>query len=228
MFRYLCVILLAGADHPPPVIKRGPLNQTVPVDSTVVLSCHAVGLPPPAIHWKRDGVVLSPADSRMSVTEMGSLEIRYAKVSDEECRPFELDIAILTLIPVLPHPSWETRAPTPVLPLVQMGRPPGLHTCRWRVGYLFWGTGWNKRYRPLKGGSFCRVWSCCSLRPPCGPEPDSSCSIQTWGDRHRPHLRDADVEVPPKFRRSTYIIPNWGIQVWHLTDIVVAMRTYSW
>lgn len=76
--------LLAGAAHPPPVIKRGPLNQTVPVDSTVVLSCHAVGLPPPAIHWRKDGVVLSPADSRMSVTDTGSLEIRYAKASDEE------------------------------------------------------------------------------------------------------------------------------------------------
>ncbi|CAG01543.1 unnamed protein product [Tetraodon nigroviridis] len=72
----------AGADHPPPVIKRGPLNQTVPVDSTVVLSCHAVGIPPPVIHWKKDGVVLSPADSRMSITDMGSLEIRYAKLGD--------------------------------------------------------------------------------------------------------------------------------------------------
>lgn len=82
---YPCVLyLLAGADHPPPVIKRGPLNQTVPVDSTVVLSCHALGSPPPAIHWKRDGVVLSPVDSRMSISNTGSLEIRYAKVSDEE------------------------------------------------------------------------------------------------------------------------------------------------
>lgn len=82
---YPCVLyLLAGADHPPPVIKRGPLNQTVPVDSTVVLSCHALGSPPPAIHWKRDGVVLSPVDSRMSISDTGSLEIRYAKVSHGE------------------------------------------------------------------------------------------------------------------------------------------------
>lgn len=82
---YPCVLyLLAGAEHPPPVIKRGPLNQTVPVDSTVVLSCHVLGSPPPTIHWKRDGVVLSPVDSRMSISDMGSLEIRYAKVGDEE------------------------------------------------------------------------------------------------------------------------------------------------
>uniref|UniRef100_A0A674NNH3 Roundabout, axon guidance receptor, homolog 1 (Drosophila) n=1 Tax=Takifugu rubripes TaxID=31033 RepID=A0A674NNH3_TAKRU len=72
----------SGAEHPPPVIKRGPLNQTVPVDSTVVLSCHALGSPPPAIHWKRDGVVLSPVDSRMSISDRGSLEIRYAKLGD--------------------------------------------------------------------------------------------------------------------------------------------------
>ncbi|TNM85098.1 hypothetical protein fugu_009276 [Takifugu bimaculatus] len=72
----------SGAEHPPPVIKRGPLNQTVPVDSTVVLSCHALGSPPPAIHWKRDGVVLSPVDSRMSISDTGSLEIRYAKLGD--------------------------------------------------------------------------------------------------------------------------------------------------
>ena len=208
------------------MIKRGPLNQTVPVDSTVVLSCHAVGLPPPAIHWKRDGVIVSLADSRMSLTDMGSLEIRYAKVSDEEWQTFW--IAVLPLMPLLPLSSWETQAPTPVLPLVRMERPPGLRTCRWRVGRLCWGAGWNNSYRPLKGGSFCRVWSCCSHRSPCGPEPDSRCSIQTWGDRHHPHLRDADVEVQPKFRRGTYIISNWGIQVLHIYDIVVVTSMYSW
>lgn len=54
----------------------------------------------------------------------------------ESRRPFELDVALLTLIPRLPHPSWETQVPTPVLPLAQMEKPPGLHTYRWRVGYL--------------------------------------------------------------------------------------------
>lgn len=72
--------ILAGSDHPPPVIKQGPLNQTVPVDSTVVLGCQAAGSPPPAVQWKRDGVFLSPVDSRVSMTDTGSLEIRYAKV----------------------------------------------------------------------------------------------------------------------------------------------------
>uniref|UniRef100_A0A8C4E599 Roundabout homolog 1 n=1 Tax=Dicentrarchus labrax TaxID=13489 RepID=A0A8C4E599_DICLA len=72
----------SGSDHPPPVIRQGPLNQTVPVDSTVVLGCQTAGSPPPTVHWKRDGVVVSPVDSRMSIADTGSLEIRYTKLGD--------------------------------------------------------------------------------------------------------------------------------------------------
>ncbi|XP_044079073.1 roundabout homolog 1-like isoform X5 [Siniperca chuatsi] len=72
----------SGSDHPPPVIRQGPLNQTVPVDSTVVLGCQTAGSPPPTVHWKKDGVVVSPVDSRMSIADTGSLEIRYAKLGD--------------------------------------------------------------------------------------------------------------------------------------------------
>lgn len=74
---------IAGSDHPPPVIRQGPLNQTVPVDSTVVLGCQTAGPPPPTVQWKKDGVLVSPVDSRMSLTDKGSLEIRYAKVGVE-------------------------------------------------------------------------------------------------------------------------------------------------
>ncbi|XP_040006242.1 roundabout homolog 1-like isoform X4 [Xiphias gladius] len=72
----------SGSDHPPPVIKQGPINQTVPVDSTVVLGCKTAGPTPPTVHWKKDGVLVSPVDSRMSLTDIGSLEIRYAKLGD--------------------------------------------------------------------------------------------------------------------------------------------------
>ncbi|XP_060911599.1 roundabout homolog 1-like isoform X1 [Labrus mixtus] len=72
----------SGSEHPPPVIRQGPLNQTVPVDSTVVLGCQTAGSPPPTVQWKRDGVVVSPVDSRMSITDTGSLEIRYTKLGD--------------------------------------------------------------------------------------------------------------------------------------------------
>uniref|UniRef100_A0A3B3TUT6 Roundabout guidance receptor 1 n=1 Tax=Poecilia latipinna TaxID=48699 RepID=A0A3B3TUT6_9TELE len=48
----------AGSEHPPPVIRQGPANQTVPVDSTVVLGCQTVGAAPSAVHWKKDGIQL--------------------------------------------------------------------------------------------------------------------------------------------------------------------------
>lgn len=66
------------------MIRQGPLNHTVPVDSTVVLGCQTAGSPPPTVHWKKDGVLVSPVDSRMSLSNTGSLQIRYAKVRDEE------------------------------------------------------------------------------------------------------------------------------------------------
>lgn len=80
LFSFLLLFLLAGSDHPPPVIRQGPVNQTVPVDSTVVLNCQTAGAPPPTVHWKKDGMVLSPVDSRRSLTETGSLKFHYAKV----------------------------------------------------------------------------------------------------------------------------------------------------
>ncbi|XP_029956397.1 roundabout homolog 1-like isoform X2 [Salarias fasciatus] len=72
----------SGSDHPPPVIRQGPINQTVPVDSTVVLGCQTAGTPPPTVQWRKDGVVVSPVDSRTSLTETGSLKIHYAKLGD--------------------------------------------------------------------------------------------------------------------------------------------------
>ncbi|XP_029925047.1 roundabout homolog 1-like [Myripristis murdjan] len=70
------------SDHPPPVIKQGPRNQTVSVDSKVVLGCQTSGSPTPIVHWKKDGVLVSPVDSRMSLADTGSLEIHYAKLGD--------------------------------------------------------------------------------------------------------------------------------------------------
>ncbi|XP_024121650.1 roundabout homolog 1 isoform X3 [Oryzias melastigma] len=72
----------AGSDYPPPFIKQGPSNQTVLVDSTVELGCQTVGSPPPTVHWRKDGVILSLADSRMSVTETGSLKIYHTELGD--------------------------------------------------------------------------------------------------------------------------------------------------
>ncbi|XP_041534425.1 roundabout homolog 1 isoform X2 [Microtus oregoni] len=70
------------ADRPPPVIRQGPVNQTVAVDGTLVLSCVATGSPVPTILWRKDGVLVSTQDSRIKQLETGMLQIRYAKLGD--------------------------------------------------------------------------------------------------------------------------------------------------
>ncbi|XP_011788188.1 PREDICTED: roundabout homolog 1 [Colobus angolensis palliatus] len=70
------------ADRPPPVIRQGPVNQTVAVDGTLVLSCVATGSPVPTILWRKDGVLVSTQDSRIKQLENGALQIRYAKLGD--------------------------------------------------------------------------------------------------------------------------------------------------
>ncbi|XP_077647081.1 roundabout homolog 1 isoform X6 [Lonchura striata] len=70
------------ADRPPPVIRQGPVNQTVAVDGTLVLSCVATGTLMPTILWKKDGILISTQDSRIKQLETGALQIRYAKLGD--------------------------------------------------------------------------------------------------------------------------------------------------
>nr|XP_047936814.1 roundabout homolog 1 isoform X8 [Anser cygnoides] len=70
------------ADRPPPVIRQGPVNQTVAVDGTLVLNCVATGTLTPTILWKKDGILISTQDSRIKQLETGALQIRYAKLGD--------------------------------------------------------------------------------------------------------------------------------------------------
>ncbi|EMP36765.1 Roundabout like protein 1 [Chelonia mydas] len=70
------------ADRPPPVIRQGPVNQTVAVDGTLILSCVATGTLMPTILWRKDGVLISTQDSRIKQLETGALQIRYAKLGD--------------------------------------------------------------------------------------------------------------------------------------------------
>uniref|UniRef100_A0A8D0EQX5 Roundabout guidance receptor 1 n=1 Tax=Strix occidentalis caurina TaxID=311401 RepID=A0A8D0EQX5_STROC len=65
------------ADRPPPVIRQGPVNQTVAVDGTLVLNCIATGTLMPTILWKKDGILISTQDSRIKQLETGALQIRY-------------------------------------------------------------------------------------------------------------------------------------------------------
>jgi hypothetical protein len=67
-------------DRPPPIIRQGPSNQTLGVDSVALLKCQASGDPIPSISWLKDGVSLLGKDPRMSLQELGSLQIRSVKV----------------------------------------------------------------------------------------------------------------------------------------------------
>ncbi|XP_070606360.1 roundabout homolog 1 isoform X2 [Erythrolamprus reginae] len=69
-------------DRPPPVIRQGPVNQTVAVDGTLILNCIAAGTVMPIILWRKDGVLISTQDSRIKQMESGALQIRYAKLGD--------------------------------------------------------------------------------------------------------------------------------------------------
>uniref|UniRef100_A0A672K9F2 Roundabout, axon guidance receptor, homolog 2 (Drosophila) n=1 Tax=Sinocyclocheilus grahami TaxID=75366 RepID=A0A672K9F2_SINGR len=52
-------------DRPPPIIRQGPANQTLGVDSVALLRCHASGEPVPTISWLKDGVSLLGKDPRI-------------------------------------------------------------------------------------------------------------------------------------------------------------------
>lgn len=67
-------------DRPPPIIRQGPSNQTLAVDSVALLKCQASGDPIPSISWLKDGVSLLGKDPRMSLQELGSLQIKSIKV----------------------------------------------------------------------------------------------------------------------------------------------------
>lgn len=61
-------------DRPPPIILRGPVNQTLPLKSVAHLECAATGTPTPIISWYRDGIPVIPSN-RINITESGSLTI---------------------------------------------------------------------------------------------------------------------------------------------------------
>lgn len=73
-----CLVL---TDRPPPIIRQGPANQTLGVDTLALLRCHASGEPVPTISWLKDGVSLLGKDPRMSLQDLGSLQIKSLRVN---------------------------------------------------------------------------------------------------------------------------------------------------
>ncbi|KAJ8939803.1 hypothetical protein NQ314_010977 [Rhamnusium bicolor] len=68
-------------DRPPPVIIRGPVNQTLPIDSVAYLTCEATGSPKPVISWYKEGVPVSPSN-RINMTNPSQIEIYKLQKED--------------------------------------------------------------------------------------------------------------------------------------------------
>ncbi|XP_034277779.1 roundabout homolog 3 isoform X3 [Pantherophis guttatus] len=69
-------------DRIPPIIRRGPVNQTLAIDSTALLQCHVTGNPLPSIQWLKDGQRIVGSDPRMSLLDNGTLQITNLQTSD--------------------------------------------------------------------------------------------------------------------------------------------------
>ncbi|XP_073440563.1 roundabout homolog 2 isoform X8 [Dendrobates tinctorius] len=69
-------------DRPPPIILQGPTNQTLAVDGTALLKCKATGDPMPVISWLKEGFNFMGRDTRLSILDKGSLQIKSLKMTD--------------------------------------------------------------------------------------------------------------------------------------------------
>ncbi|KAH0623226.1 hypothetical protein JD844_031302 [Phrynosoma platyrhinos] len=74
--------LIVTSDRIPPIIRRGPINQTVAIDSTAQLQCHVTGNPLPSIQWLKDGERIVGSDPRISLLDNGMLQITNLQISD--------------------------------------------------------------------------------------------------------------------------------------------------
>ncbi|XP_053125970.1 roundabout homolog 3 isoform X3 [Hemicordylus capensis] len=70
------------SDRVPPIIRRGPTNQTLAIDSTAQLQCHVTGNPLPSIQWLKDGQRIVGSDPRISLLDNGTLQITNLQVAD--------------------------------------------------------------------------------------------------------------------------------------------------
>ena len=74
----------AIGNEPPPIIRVGPANQTLPVNTLAILPCEASGSPPPIITWMKNVEPISGLrfDPRINVNNTGTLKIENLKPGD--------------------------------------------------------------------------------------------------------------------------------------------------
>ncbi|XP_064470549.1 protein sax-3-like isoform X2 [Ornithodoros turicata] len=72
----------AVADLPPPIIRLGPANQTLPVSTGAVLPCEVTGTPPPTVQWMFNSAPLHTSNPRFTVLPSGTLQINDLQILD--------------------------------------------------------------------------------------------------------------------------------------------------
>ncbi|CAL1265716.1 unnamed protein product [Larinioides sclopetarius] len=72
----------AIGDLPAPIIKLGPANQTLPLNTVAMLPCEATGDPPPSIRWFVNSVPLQTRNPRFVVLDSGTLQIDALQPED--------------------------------------------------------------------------------------------------------------------------------------------------
>ena len=67
----------AIGNEPPPIIRVGPANQTLPVNTLAILPCEASGSPSPIITWMKNVEPISGLqfDPRININATRSLKI---------------------------------------------------------------------------------------------------------------------------------------------------------
>lgn len=68
-------------DRPPPVIIRGPVNQSLPIHSVAILTCDATGNPEPVIDWYKEDVPVQ-SNEKIRMSKPGRLEISHLEKED--------------------------------------------------------------------------------------------------------------------------------------------------
>ncbi|CAN8014272.1 unnamed protein product, partial [Ixodes persulcatus] len=73
----------AMADLPPPVIRLGPANQTLPINTAVIMPCEATGKPVPKVRWQYNAVPLqTDTRPRFVILQSGALRINGLQIPD--------------------------------------------------------------------------------------------------------------------------------------------------
>ena len=71
----------ANDPRPPPIIRIGPQNQTLPTSEVGFLRCEAIGVPLPRIQWFKDGYPVN-SDARIMELSSGTLQLSDIRESD--------------------------------------------------------------------------------------------------------------------------------------------------